>query len=120
MHIAEQKINVLTTVLCSRDQPALSNFQRQRVLKAHHAHREYMRYAERLDDSDDDSGPKDDDAWLYEDLIILTKLYSRLKDREQLIALIFEVRGGGQRDMEAWLNGLSVFPFIFRVLPPIY
>ena len=43
------------------------------------------------DDSDDDEGPTNEDAWLYEDLTILAKLYSRLKDREQLIALIFEV-----------------------------
>lgn len=39
----------------------------------------------------DDEGPEDDDAWLYEDLMLLAKLYSRLLDREQLIALIFEV-----------------------------
>jgi hypothetical protein len=42
-------------------------------------------------DSDDDHGPDDDDAWLYEDLIILAKLYSQLRDKEQIIELIFEV-----------------------------
>ena len=60
-------------------------------MRAHYAHRDYVRYAETLDDSDDDEGPTNEDAWLYEDLTILAKLYSRLKDREQLIALIFEV-----------------------------
>lgn len=50
-----------------------------------------MKHREALDDSDDDDGPQDDDAWLYEDLKVLGHLYSRLKDREQLIALIFEV-----------------------------
>lgn len=60
-------------------------------MRAHYAHRDYVRYTDTLDDSDDDEGPTNDDAWLYEDLTILAKLYSRLKDREQLIALIFEV-----------------------------
>jgi hypothetical protein len=44
-----------------------------------------------LADSDDDDGPQNEDAWLFEDLSILTKLYSRLRDKEQLISLIFEV-----------------------------
>lgn len=43
-------------------------------------------------ESDSSEGPTDEDAWLFEDLTVLTKLYSRLKDREQLIALIFEAR----------------------------
>ena len=51
----------------------------------------YVRHRERLADSDDDNGPEDDDAWLFEDLIILAKLYSQLRDKEQLIELIFEV-----------------------------
>ena len=82
---------MLTIVLRSGDQTALSRSQLQRVMRAHYAHRDYVRYAETLDDSDDDEGPTNEDAWLYEDLTILAKLYSRLKDREQLIALIFEV-----------------------------
>jgi hypothetical protein len=65
----------------------------QRVLRAHHAHISYAKYRESLDDSDDDDGPEDDDAWLFEDLKVLTQLYSRLRDREQIIALIFEVGG---------------------------
>ncbi|KAI0081790.1 hypothetical protein K474DRAFT_1694834 [Panus rudis PR-1116 ss-1] len=87
---AAEKSNVLTVVLRSGDQPSLSRAQLQRVMRAHYAHREYVRYTETLDDSDDDEGPQNEDAWLYEDLTILAKLYSRLKDREQLIALIFE------------------------------
>lgn len=46
-----------------------------------------------LHDSDDDAGPQDEDAWLFEDLTMLMKLYARLRDREQLIDLIFEVGG---------------------------
>ena len=62
-----------------------------RVFRAHKAHAAYSKYREDLADSDDDNGPEDDDAWLFEDLIILAKLYSQLRDKEQMIELIFEV-----------------------------
>lgn len=62
-----------------------------RVAKAHRAHAIYVKARESLADSDDDDGPQDDDAWLFEDLKVLAQLYSRLRDREQLISLIFEV-----------------------------
>lgn len=69
----------------------LSRAQLQRVHRAHVAHLDYMRHRESLADSDDD-GPQNDDGWLYEDLSILGKLYSRLRDRQQLMELIFEVK----------------------------
>lgn len=81
----------MTVVLRSGEQPALSRTQIQRVMHAHQAHVRYMAERANLRDSDDDEGPEDDDAWLYEDLTILSKLYARLRDREQLIELIFEV-----------------------------
>ena len=64
----------------------------QRVVRARHAHAAYLKERDLLEDSDDDEGPQNDDAWLFEDLRILAQLYSRLKDREQLIELIFEVK----------------------------
>ena len=85
-------MHVLAVVLRSGEQPPLSRAQMQRVMYAHRAHKEYVRYTESLADSDDDEGPQDEEAWLFEDLSILAKLYARLKDREQLIELIFEVR----------------------------
>lgn len=78
-------------MLRSSEEPALSRAQMQRVVRAHQAHQRYRMYRDSLDDSDDDEGPQDDDAWLYEDLYILGKLYSRLKDRQQLMELVFEV-----------------------------
>lgn len=90
--LASENINLLTIVLRSGDEPILSRAQLYRVGKANRAHSIYMKQRETLADSDDDDGPQDDDAWLYEDLKILGHLYSRLRDREQLIALIFEVR----------------------------
>ncbi|KAF8913922.1 hypothetical protein CPB84DRAFT_1757921 [Gymnopilus junonius] len=87
--LAEQ-MNLITIVLRSAESPVLSRAQMHRLARAHKAHVAYMRHKEDLDCSDDDDGPQDEDAWLLEDLRVLTHLYSRLKDREQLIELIFE------------------------------
>jgi len=35
--------------------------------------------------------PEDEDAWLYEDLHVLLKMCTRLRDKEQMIELVFEV-----------------------------
>ncbi|KAI0352942.1 hypothetical protein OH77DRAFT_1558589 [Trametes cingulata] len=87
---AAENMHVLAVVLRSGEQPPLSRAQMQRVLHAHRAHREYVKYTESLADSDDDEGPQDEEAWLFEDLSVLAKLYARLRDREQLIELIFQ------------------------------
>lgn len=63
----------------------------QRVFRANRAYKQYKTYQAELDDSDDDEGPDNDDAWLFEDLMILMKLMMRKKEKEQLLALIFEV-----------------------------
>ena len=89
--IATEKINLLTVVLRSGEQPVLTRPQLQRVMRAHRAHAEYIRNRDELADSDEDDGPQDDDAWLYEDLTLLGKLYSQLREKEQIIELIFEV-----------------------------
>ncbi|KAL5487773.1 hypothetical protein ACEPAI_5881 [Sanghuangporus weigelae] len=83
-------VNLLTVVLRSGEAPYLTRPQLYRVMRAHRAHAEYMRHRSDLADSDDDDGPQDDDAWLYEDLTILAKLYSQLRDKEEIIDLIFE------------------------------
>ncbi|KAH8830925.1 hypothetical protein DL96DRAFT_1594841 [Flagelloscypha sp. PMI_526] len=87
--VSEQQ-NIITIVLRSGDEPILNRAQLHRAAKASRAHTAYMRQRSALDDSDDDDGPEDEDAWLYEDLRLLTAMYSRLRDREELISLIFE------------------------------
>lgn len=52
---------------------------------------------DKTNESDSEEGPSDEEAWLFEDLRILLKLCSRLRDREQLIALIFEASSLGPR-----------------------
>ena len=83
-------MHVLSVVLRSGDDPRLSRAQLLRVHRASRAHKAYTD-AHPDSDSDDNEGPEDEEAWLYEDLILLAKLYTRLRDRESLIALIFEV-----------------------------
>jgi Domain of unknown function in PX-proteins (DUF3818) len=84
-------MNILAVIMQSADAPRLTGPQMQRVARARRAHALYVKYRATLDDSDDDDGPQDDDAWLFEDLRVLTQLYCRLRDREQMIALVFEV-----------------------------
>ncbi|KAF8812463.1 hypothetical protein BYT27DRAFT_7182909 [Phlegmacium glaucopus] len=87
---ASEGMNLITIVLRSSEEPVLSRVQMHRLARAHKAHTAYMKNKSALEDSDDDDGPQDEDAWLLEDLKVLTQLYSRLRDREQLIELIFE------------------------------
>ena len=91
--LAGENIHILAAILRSGEEPILSRAQMQRVIRSHRAHREYLKFRGTLADSDDDDGPQNEDAWLFEDLALLTKLYSRLRDKEQLISLIFEVGG---------------------------
>ncbi|CAK5263047.1 unnamed protein product [Mycena citricolor] len=92
---AAEQMSVITVVLRAADAPFLSRAQMSRVARAHRAHAAYMKQRESLNDSDDDDGPQDEDGWLFEDLKVLADLYSRLRDREQLIELLFEASRGG-------------------------
>ncbi|KAF5370136.1 hypothetical protein D9758_001026 [Tetrapyrgos nigripes] len=87
---ASERLNIIAIILRSGEEPVLNNAQMHRVARASRAHIIYMRHRATLDDSDDDDGPQDEDGWLFEDLKVLGHLYSRLRDREQLISLIFE------------------------------
>ena len=86
-----EEMHLIAVVLRNSEHPVLSRPQISRVAKAWEKYRQYIKYKKELDDSDDDEGPTDEEAWLFEDLQLLGKLYSRLRDREQLISLIFEV-----------------------------
>ncbi|EJU06240.1 hypothetical protein DACRYDRAFT_92330 [Dacryopinax primogenitus] len=86
----EENIALLAVIFRSPEGPPLDRDQFQRVVRASRAHATYLHQRASLDDSDDDTGPSEDEAWLFEDLGILLKLSARLKDREQMLALIFE------------------------------
>ncbi|KAG9019527.1 hypothetical protein FRB90_000836 [Tulasnella sp. 427] len=88
---AETKSNLMTVIMRSPERPSLSRAQMQRVAKCSRAHAQYAKKKEASNyDSEEDEGPSDEDGWLYEDLGVLMRLYGRLRDKEQLIELIFE------------------------------
>lgn len=89
--VAEEGLDLLAVVLRSPEPPCLDRSQMQRVMRANKAYLAYKRRRDALDDSDDDEGPDNDDAWLFEDLNVLMKLMVRKREKEQLLALIFEV-----------------------------
>ncbi|KAJ9127616.1 hypothetical protein QFC24_001026 [Naganishia onofrii] len=85
-----ERQDLLAVILRSPEAPCLDRNQMQRVFRANRAYKQYKTYQAELDDSDDDEGPDNDDAWLFEDLMVLMKLMMRKKEKEQLLALIFE------------------------------
>lgn len=91
LQVASEGLDLLIIILRSPDVPSLSRPQFQRIVKATRAYREYKASLVELSDSDDDEGPENEDAWLYEDLTILLKLWMRKREKEGLLALIFEV-----------------------------
>ena len=89
--------HLLRAILMGDEEPALSGSLAGRVDRAWRKWAAWMAERKREgrdkpDESDSEEGPVDEEAWLFEDLRILLKLYSRLRDREQMIALIFEAR----------------------------
>ena len=89
--LVAEEMDLIAIVLRNSEHPILSRPQMYRVAKSWEKYRQYLKHKKELDDPDDDEGPADEEAWLFEDLHLLGKLYSRLRDREQLISLIYEV-----------------------------
>ncbi|KAF9221988.1 hypothetical protein BS17DRAFT_736513 [Gyrodon lividus] len=93
-----ENIHLLRVVLRGAENPVLPRALAEKVERAGENWEEWAKAREATtgkgaggtESDSDDEGPMDEEAWLFEDLKILVKLYSRLRDREQLIALIFE------------------------------
>ncbi|KAN0059708.1 hypothetical protein ACQY0O_008280 [Thecaphora frezii] len=87
----QERLDLLTCILRSPEAPALNRSQIHRVVKASQAYEVYKEYRRGLKNPElEDEGPQDEDAWLYEDLHVLMKMLTRQRDKEQMIALIFE------------------------------
>lgn len=97
-----ENIDILTVILRqANDYPQLSPQAMQRVHRAAIAYKEYQDWVATLaDPEEEDEGPEDDDAWLYEDLHVLMRMAMRVRDKEQVLELIFEV-GGSFCDVQA-------------------
>ena len=91
---ASEDLDILTVILRAReDYPPLSPQSFQRVHRASIRHKEYLDWVATLQNPDEeDEGPNNDDAWLFEDLHVLMRMQMRLRDKEQILEMIFEVR----------------------------
>lgn len=87
----KEGVDLLTVILRSPEEPRLGRQQIHRVIRASRAYEVYKRYRAGLKNPElEDEGPQDDDAWLYEDLHVLLRITTRLRDKEQMLSLIFE------------------------------
>lgn len=89
---AAENIDIMTVILRDPSAPRLDPRTMQHLARCAIRYDEYKRYRDTLEDPDDDLGPDNDDAWLYEDLHVYRRLMTKARDKEQLIELIFEVR----------------------------
>lgn len=98
----KDRLDIITVILKSDTLPGasadvppplpLTRNQIHRVVRSSRAYERYKEYRKNLGKNDVDEGPDaiDDDAWLYEDLHVLLKCLTRLRDKEQLVSLLFE------------------------------
>lgn len=87
----------MLVILQSPEEPQLDRAAFKRIRIANQAYLEYLEHRGQLSDSDEDEGPTNDDAWLFKDLHVLMRLARRLRDKEQMIELIFEVSADAAR-----------------------
>lgn len=81
---------ILRSRLCG---PPLTREQVPRCSRAAASHARYMCYRQHLaahGNLDEDPGPPDDAAWLFEDLHVLLRMALRARDKEQMLALLSE------------------------------
>lgn len=81
----------MSVILRAGEAPALDRAGMQRVQRASVAFAEYIHERDQLSDPEDDEGPDNDDAWLFEDLHVLLRVLTKARDKDQLVELIFEV-----------------------------
>lgn len=96
------RLDIITVILKSNKLPSyppeamsplpLNRGQVHRVVRSSRAYELYKEYRASLGKNETDEGPDavDEQAWLYEDLHVLLKCLTRMRDKEQLISLLFE------------------------------
>ncbi|KAG0659904.1 hypothetical protein C6P46_004844 [Rhodotorula mucilaginosa] len=87
---AAEDIDLMTCILRSPSAPRLDARTMQYLARCAVRYDEYKRFRDALADPDDDEGPTNDEAWLYEDLHVYRRLITKARDKEQLVELIFE------------------------------
>ena len=87
----DERLDLITVILRSEECGGhLNPVQIDRVVRSSRSYEVYKAYRANLSDDEEDAGPQDEDAWLYEDLHVLLRCSVRLRDKQQLIELIFE------------------------------
>jgi hypothetical protein len=71
--------------------PLLDPRTMQHIQRCAVAYEEYKHERDELSDPEDDEGPDNDEAWVFEDLHVLLRILTKARDKEQMIELIFEV-----------------------------
>ncbi|CAD6898166.1 unnamed protein product [Tilletia controversa] len=90
---SEEHLDLVTVILRSPvlcPQLKLDKYQVNRAVRSSRAYEKYKEYRRNLGPDEEDEGPADNDAWLYEDLHVYLRMTQRLRDKEQMISLIFE------------------------------
>ncbi|KAI6047164.1 hypothetical protein EDC04DRAFT_2864297 [Pisolithus marmoratus] len=107
-----ENVHLLRVIMHGSEEPVLGRVQLARIERAGRKWEAWTRERKRKGEDSDDEGPSDEDVWLFEDLATLVRLYSRLRDREQLIALIFEASiADSLGDLQNFINDLiRTFP----------
>ncbi|KAL9934274.1 hypothetical protein V8E36_006730 [Tilletia maclaganii] len=93
LEAVEEHLDLMTVILRSSElcpHLKLNKYQVNRAVRSSRAYEKYKEYRRGLRPDEEDEGPEDDDAWLYEDLHVYLRMTQRLRDKEQLISLIFE------------------------------
>jgi len=90
LYTAAEKIDLLAIILRSAESPTLPPQTMSKIARCNAAYSVYLKYRASLNNPEEDQGPNNDDAWLFEDLHVYLRLATRARDKEQLIQLIFE------------------------------
>ncbi|GAA6024973.1 hypothetical protein JCM10207_008123 [Rhodosporidiobolus poonsookiae] len=90
LEASAEHVDIMTVILRSPTGPRLDPRMMQYLARCAVAYDLYKEQRDALDDPDEDEGPDNDEAWLYEDLHVYRRLITKARDKEQLMELIFE------------------------------
>ncbi|KAK4051758.1 hypothetical protein OIO90_004582 [Microbotryomycetes sp. JL221] len=86
----EDNVDIMTVILRSPREPMLDPRTMQYIATCSVAYEEYKHERDQLSDPEDDEGPTNDEAWLFEDCHVLKRILTKARDKEQMVELIFE------------------------------
>ncbi|TIB88528.1 hypothetical protein E3Q19_03300 [Wallemia mellicola] len=87
---AEENTHIINIIFRSGDMPTLSPSDLQKMARGWETYARYEEERARNGVMYTDDGPDSEEGWLFMDLSYLLKLYTKLRDKEQLIEMIFE------------------------------